>query len=109
MLRLRGANTYAGGTTVTDGGVRVSSSSALGSGAVTLDGGGFEVVVGSGDFTIANNFKIGTGGAGIGNGGTTLTLTGVISDRVPGTGSELSCRRWHRHSQRDGFFGDQHL
>ena len=55
----------------------------------TLDGGGFEVVVGSGDLTVANNFKIGTGNAGIGNGGTTLTLTGVISDRVPGNGSEL--------------------
>ena len=34
LLRLSGANTYTGGTTVTDGGLRVTNSSALGSGAV---------------------------------------------------------------------------
>lgn len=82
-LTLTGANTYTGGTTITDGILQVGHNSAVGTGAVTLDGGLFQAD-GTTDLTIANGFKINNTPAGgaIDSNGVSLTIAGNISDGV---------------------------
>nr|WP_249806551.1 autotransporter domain-containing protein [Bradyrhizobium sp. 1] len=80
-LTLTGANTYTGGTTISDGILQVGNNSAVGTGTVTLDGGLFQTD-GTADLTIANNFKINNTPAGgaIDANGVSLTIAGNISD-----------------------------
>lgn len=82
-LTLTAANSYAGGTTISDGILQVGNNSAVGTGAVTLDGGLFQAD-GTTDLTIANNFKINNTPAGgaIDSNGVSLTIAGNISDGV---------------------------
>lgn len=82
-LTLTGANTYTGGTTITDGILQVGHNSAVGTGAVTLDGGLFQAD-GTTNLAIANNFKINNTPAGgaIDSNGVSLTIAGNISDGV---------------------------
>ncbi|WP_174247511.1 autotransporter-associated beta strand repeat-containing protein, partial [Methylocapsa sp. S129] len=90
-LILTGANTYSGGTEISQGIVQVmnangSTSSSVGTGAVYLAGGVFQA--GANNLTFANAFAFnadGTptssgGGARIDTNGYTLTLSGVLSD-----------------------------
>ncbi len=80
-LTLTAANTYAGGTTISDGILQVGNNSAVGTGAVTLDGGLFQAD-GTTDLTIANHFKINNtlAGGAIDANGVALTIAGNISD-----------------------------
>src|SRR5262249_28973299 len=76
----QGTNTYSGGTLVNGTAVlQVNNSNAVGTGTVTLDNGTFQSD-GSTNLTLANNFKLNTGGGTIDNNGKTLTITGNISD-----------------------------
>ncbi|WP_458158836.1 autotransporter outer membrane beta-barrel domain-containing protein [Bradyrhizobium sp. 18BD] len=80
-LTLTAANTYTGGTTISDGILQVGDNSAVGTGAVTLDGGLFQAD-GTTDLTIANHFRINNtlAGGAIDANGTVLTIAGNISD-----------------------------
>ena len=82
-LTLIAANSYAGGTTISDGILQVGNNSAVGTGTVTLDGGLFQAD-GTTDLTIANNFKINNtlAGGAIDANGVVLTIAGNISDGV---------------------------
>lgn len=82
-LTLTGANTYTGGTTITDGILQVGHNSAVGTGAVTLDGGLFQAD-GTTNLAIANNFKINNTPASgaIDSNRVSLTIAGNISDGV---------------------------
>ena len=86
-LVLSGANTYDGGTILSAGTVQVGSdtvgvpgaitSSALGTGTLTFDGG---TLRGGGDFTIANAGLLTAAGGTIDAAGHTFTLAGAIAD-----------------------------
>jgi autotransporter-associated beta strand protein len=81
ILVLSGANTYSGGTTVSNFGVlQATSGSATGSGTVTLSSGEFQAG-GSSNLTIANNFTVLSTAAGsaLDANGVTLTLNGNIT------------------------------
>jgi autotransporter-associated beta strand protein len=84
-LILAGTNTYSGGTTISSGGVlQVTNNSSVGSGAVTLDSGGFQAD-GFSDLTFTNRFKINAGGGTIDANGIALTISGNITDgNAPG-------------------------
>ncbi len=55
-LMLSGENTYTGGTTISEGVVSVEASSALGSSAVTIDGG--QLVISGTGVTVTNNISV---------------------------------------------------
>ncbi|MFG1453793.1 autotransporter-associated beta strand repeat-containing protein [Xanthobacter sp. V2C-8] len=85
-LALTGANTYAGGTIITEGAVQVTSAGALGTGSLALEGGG--ALRASGTFTYATGVSLtpvaGTGGGTLAvDDGQMLTVSGVVS----GTGA----------------------
>lgn len=75
---LSGTNNYSGGTTISDGGLAVTNNSALGSGAVTLDGG--KLVAGANGLNVTNAFFINTTGGSVETNGNTLTLSGLVAD-----------------------------
>jgi autotransporter-associated beta strand protein len=74
---LTGANTYSGGTTISAGTVQVGSSSALGTGAVTLSGGKITFDASSTALTVNNDISGNTGGS--------LTLTPTNKITLGGT------------------------
>ena len=76
---LSGANTYSGGTLISGGTVQVTSVSSVGTGAVTLNGGRFQLD-GAGDLTFTNAFRLDTGGGVLDSNGRFLTIGGIISD-----------------------------
>ena len=106
---LSGANTYSGGTTLDLGGLTLSNSSALGSGALTINagtldsGGNISLATnntqtwnGNFTFTGSQNLNLGTGAVSLGStagartvtvNNNTLTVGGVISD---GTATALT-------------------
>ena len=87
-LTLSNANTYTGGTTVTQGTLSFAHTNganivdALGSGAVTLDGSTLRNAAGASP-SLTNNIVLGAGGGTIHDGGNGLSLNGTIT----GTGS----------------------
>ncbi|MEN3349761.1 MAG: hypothetical protein V7632_3396, partial [Bradyrhizobium sp.] len=82
-LTLSGANTYSGGTTITAGAIEVTNNSAVGGGAVTLNGGAFKAD-GASNLDFGNAFVVNAAGGSLDNGGAALTLSGFIAN---GTGS----------------------
>jgi fibronectin-binding autotransporter adhesin len=77
-LILSATNTYSGGTTISAGTLQAMNANAVGTGSVTLAGGTF--LPGVAGPTFANAFAINTAGGSIGTNGTTLTLTGNITN-----------------------------
>ena len=88
-LNLDGANTYASGTTLNSGNLGIGNNSALGTGAVTVNGGAIGTMSGSAAKTVTNNLVAGgdftfgvSGGSGttfngaldLGNATRTITL-----------------------------------
>ncbi|WBL78690.1 autotransporter domain-containing protein [Bradyrhizobium xenonodulans] len=82
---LGAGNSYLGGTTITSGTLQVTSDTSVSSGAVTLNGGTFQVD-GASDLTFANAFNVNTAGGTVDNNGTVLTLAGVIANGDGNTG-----------------------
>jgi autotransporter-associated beta strand protein len=74
-LVLSGANTFSGGTTLSAGTLSVGNNSALGSGALTINGGTLSATGGS--RTVANSVSV--GGDFVIGGASALTLTGNIN------------------------------
>lgn len=102
-LVLSGANTYSGGTTlcgascgVAGGGgiVRVTNatgatSSSIGTGTLTLDGGTLQAAAGT-SLVFGNAVQVAAGGGAVDANGTTLTLAGSIADATGATGATLT-------------------
>ncbi|WP_167467272.1 autotransporter-associated beta strand repeat-containing protein [Buttiauxella warmboldiae] len=89
-LILNGRNTYAGGTTVNEGTLQVSSNNNLGasSGALTLDGG---ILHSTATFSDGRAVRLGSrSGTLTADSGTTLSLTGIISDANTGVAGALT-------------------
>jgi len=87
-LILSGANSYSGGTTVSNFGIlQMTNNNAVGSGTVTLSDGEFQA--GGSNLTFANNFKINNtaGGSAIDANGFTVTIAGNITDGSGGAGA----------------------
>ncbi|WP_313670916.1 autotransporter-associated beta strand repeat-containing protein [Sandarakinorhabdus sp.] len=80
-LVLNGANTYAGGTALNAGTIRVGNNSALGTGNLAMAAGTF-LQAGAAGVTLANSIGM-AGGATVDVAGQTLTLGGVISGTGP--------------------------
>ena len=88
IVKLTGANTYAGGTTVTNGTLLLSSSGGAGSGAVTVNNGG--VLGGSGN--IGGNVAVNSGGRTLPSGmlisyGSSTTTLGISGNLTYNSGS----------------------
>jgi autotransporter-associated beta strand protein len=81
---LSGANTYTGGTQLDSGTLQVGGNSALGSGAVTFNGGVLQA--GPGASSLGNGFVVDTSTATIDTQANTLTLSGSISDGPASSG-----------------------
>ncbi len=84
---LSGANTYSGGTTISAGGIQatnstvsggVETSSSIGTGTVTFDGG--LLLMGSNNLTFANAAQVNATGGGFDLSSKTVTWNGAITD-----------------------------
>ena len=80
---LSGVNTYSGGTTISAGVVQVKNStpgtsSSVGTGAVTLNGGTFQA--GANNLTFSNAFALNTAGGSVDTNSNTLTLSGAMAN-----------------------------
>lgn len=82
-LTLTGANAYSGGTTVTGGLIDFGSLGNLGTGNLTLDGGGLQWASGTATDVSSRLNAIGGGGATLDTNGNAVTLTSALT----GTGS----------------------
>ena len=109
-ITLTGNNTFAGGIMFAGGNLWVNSSNSVGTGPITINGGSSIAVVGAGSVTLSNNITVG-GNFGVPNNGgnltlsgslsltgnraisitnSTLTISGVISDSIPGSNFGLT-------------------
>jgi autotransporter-associated beta strand protein/T5SS/PEP-CTERM-associated repeat protein len=78
ILILTGNNSFSGGTTVTGGLINFSTAANLGSGTVTLNGGGLQWA--SGNTTdMSAQIAIGAGGATFDTGGNNVSFSGALS------------------------------
>lgn len=77
ILALTGTNTYAGGTHVTGGLVEFGSLANLGSGDLTLNGGGLRWASGSTADLSSRNLSLGAAGGSIDSNGNNISLTNV--------------------------------
>ena len=80
---LSGVNTYSGGTTISAGVVQVKNStpgtsSSVGTGAVTLNGGTFQA--GANNLTFSNAFALNTADGSVDTNSNTLTLSGAMAN-----------------------------
>lgn len=103
-LVLTGANTFSGGTTIcgttcgTAGGstvVQVSNSapgtsSSIGTGTLTLDGGTLQVEINSANLSFNNAMQVTANGGTLDANGTTLTFSGNITDAGGSSGGTLT-------------------
>ena len=80
-LNLSGASSYTGGTTISAGTLKISNVGALGTGAVTINGGKLDASPVGKSQTIANDLVIGA------NGGSVATATGDYSSYASISGS----------------------
>jgi fibronectin-binding autotransporter adhesin len=92
MQILSGANTYTGGTTITGGTVVVNNSipgtsSSIGTGALTFNGGTLQMQTGAGALTFTNATAINSTGGTFDASGQSLTWTGNITDGTGGPGT----------------------
>jgi Passenger-associated-transport-repeat len=78
-LVLSAANTYSGGTTVTGGLINFSGARNLGSGAITLDGGGLQWAAGTSTDISSRLTAFGAGGATFDTNGNNITLASTLS------------------------------
>lgn len=79
VLTLTGANTYTGGTTITDGLIAFATAENLGTGNITLDGGGLRWTTGN-TLDISDRLNpLGAGGGLFDTNGNDVTLASVIS------------------------------
>lgn len=86
VTTLSGANTYAGGTSLSAGALAIGNDSALGTGPLAMAAGTTLSFLSSGNFTIGNSITISGDPSFTPPSGTTQTLSGVISDgSSPGT------------------------
>jgi autotransporter-associated beta strand protein len=76
-LALTAANTYAGGTNLDAGTIRLGNNAALGTGNLTIANAILQS--GAADLTVNNAITVAPGGATIDTNGNTMTLAGVIS------------------------------
>ena len=81
-LVLSGVNTYSGGTVISAGILRATNAGAIGTGAVTLNGGTFQA--GANALNFSNAFALNSAGGMIDTNGFAMTITGNITN---GTGS----------------------
>ncbi len=79
LLTLNGTNTYSGGTLVTDGLLNFGSLANLGTGDVTLDGGGLQWSTGTTTDVSGQLAPLGSGGGTFDTNGNNVTLAGAIS------------------------------
>jgi autotransporter-associated beta strand protein len=77
-LILTGANTYTGGTTITAGTIQVGNNTALGTGALTLNGGTLQA--GTGIINLGNAVRLGTGGGTVDTATHAMSFSGNITD-----------------------------
>jgi autotransporter-associated beta strand protein len=77
LFILGGINTYAGGTTITAGTLQAANVDALGTGAVTLNGGRLQV---GAPMFLTNAFKLNTAGGTLDSNNLIFGLSGVIAD-----------------------------
>ena len=99
-LSLTGANTYTGGTTISGGTVSVNNVNALGTGAVTLDGGTLDASPAGKSKTFANGIVVGE------NGGAIATATGDYSSFASISGSgDLTTSGFVHFSGTGGYNG----
>jgi outer membrane autotransporter protein len=77
-VTLSGANSYSGGTVISDGTLQVTNNSAVSAGTVTLDGGSFQA--GAQGLNFSNTFKLNPTGGFVDTNGNTLIISGNMVD-----------------------------
>ncbi len=107
---LTGANTYSGGTIITAGLINFSNAGNLGTGSITLDGGGLQWASGNTTDLSGQLGAIGSNGGVFDTNGNDVTLAGVLSgtggrdqDRcghADAVGREYLCRNHHGRGRR---------
>ena len=83
-VTMSGNNSFAGGTTISEGALVANDNNALGSGVVTMSAGSVVATAGK---TIANSFNIGTAGVNTTNFGSTTVLAGWDFNGLTGYGT----------------------
>ena len=84
-LVLSGTNGYSGGTLISTGIVQATNADSVGTGAMTLNGGTFQMQAGTvSTVNFSNNFAVNAPGGTIDAAGAQVTLSGVIADGAGG-------------------------